>query len=339
MPQYAHFLSPLPSYRSLQRLFEIRPPRPYDPRSPLPIIVDLATFVEVHLRADDKVKDYLEYQRKNYRQVACRDAVDELQRSNAHALYANNAYSRIAFAEIALKHVAAEPGIVYGPRCFVTITPARFAFSLADRGLLDPQGRSMMRRLGEAAHFNIHHLQQMARQAFGDLPFIRMVEVALFPRWSSSGWTVFDSVSWHCHLLAWGATQEELNGILQPLRERHSSIKEGVTSVHIQKVPDDDITRQFVYALKASQKVYRTAFLRTVPREQALTDFDTRAWRIKKDWLRTGDRVRLLDIMAGRTLDKLLFGNREGTALAWAIRNEALKPFRAWEQRQPQYRG
>ncbi|MCJ2051649.1 hypothetical protein [Methylobacterium sp. J-070] len=293
----------------------------------------MATFAEVHLRTDDRIKNYLEYPRRNYKQVACRDAIDELQRAKAHALYANNAYSRIAFAEIALKHVAAEPGIVYGPRCFVTITPARYAFSLGDRGMPDRQSRSMMRRLSEAAHFKIHHLQQLARQAFGDLPFIGMVEVALFPRWSSSGWAVFDSVSWHCHLLAWGATREELDGILQPLRDRHASIKEGVTSVHIQEVPDDDIVRQFVYALKAPQKVYRTAYLRTVSREQALTDFDTRAWRIKKDWLRTGDRVRLLDIMAGRTLDRLLFGNREGTALARAIRDEALKPFRASEKR------
>ncbi|MCJ2019043.1 hypothetical protein MKK84_16595, partial [Methylobacterium sp. E-065] len=74
-------------------------------------------------------------------------------------------------------------------------------------------------------------------------------------------------------------------------------------------------------------------------RDQVLTGFDTRAWRIKKDWLRTGQRVRLLDVMAGRTLDRLLFGNREGTDLAGAIRDEALTPFRAWEQRQPQYRG
>lgn len=275
MHEYAHFLSPLPSYRPLQRLFEIRPPRPYDPRPPLPTIVDMATFAEVHLRADDRIKDYLEYPRKNYKQVACCDAIDELQRANAHALYANNAYSRIAFAEIALKHIAAKPGIVYGPRCFVTVTPARYAFSLGDRGMLDPEGRSMMRRLSEAADFKIHHLQQVARQAFGDLPFIGMVEVALFPSWASSGWAKFDSASWHCHLLAWGATPQELDKILQPLRERHRSIKEGVTSVHIQEVPDDDITRQFVYALKAPQKVYRTAYLRTVSREQALTDFDS----------------------------------------------------------------
>jgi hypothetical protein len=99
-------------------------------------------------------------------------------------------------------------------------------------------------------------------------------------------------------------------------------------------VPDDDLMRQFVYALKGPQKVYRTAFLRAVSRESELTGFDTRAWRIKKDWLRTGDRVRLLDVMAGRTLDGLLFGNREGTALARAIRDEALKPFRAWDEKQ-----
>ncbi|MDF2602468.1 MAG: hypothetical protein K0Q54_5291 [Methylobacterium brachiatum] len=67
----------------------------------------------------------------------------------------------------------------------------------------------------------------------------------------------------------------------------------------------------------------------------ALVKAATRAWRIKKDWLRTGQRVRLLDVMAGRTLDQLLFGNREGTVLANAIRHEALKPFRVWGKRRP----
>ncbi|MDF2599454.1 MAG: hypothetical protein K0Q54_2277 [Methylobacterium brachiatum] len=99
------------------------------------------------------------------------------------------------------------------------------------------------------------------------------------------------------------------------------------------------VNRLFVSAMQGPQKVYRTAFLRTVSRNQGLTGFDTRAWRIKKDWLRTGQRVRLLDVMAGRTLDQLLFGNREGTVLANALRDEALKPFRAWEQRQRWSRG
>jgi hypothetical protein len=298
----------------------------------------MATFAEVHLRVDDAIKDYLEYPRANYSQVACREAVDELQRANAFALYANNAYSRIAFADIALKHILAESGILHGPRCFVTIAPARFALNLNDRSGPNRDLRSFRRCISSAANFKVHAVKQMARQAFGNLPFIGMVEAALFPHWDASGWAASDTVSWHCHLLAWEANREELNRVLQPLRERHASIKEGVTSVHIQEVPDDDVLRQFAYALKAPQKVYRTAYLRTVSREQGLTGFDTRAWRIKKDWLRTGQRIRLLDVMAGRTLDDLMFGNREGTDLANAIRDEALKPYQAWERRQPWFK-
>ncbi|CAA2158885.1 hypothetical protein MBRA_04137 [Methylobacterium brachiatum] len=90
--------------------------------------------------------------------------------------------------------------------------------------------------------------------------------------------------------------------------------------------------------MQGPQNINRTAFLRIVSRTPGPTGFDTRAWRIKKDWLRTGPRVRVLDVMAGLTFDGLLFGNREGTVLANAIRHEALKPFRAWKQRQPRYR-
>jgi len=51
--------------------------------------------------------------------------------------------------------------------------------------------------------------------------------------------------------------------------------------------------------------------------------------------LLTADTVRLLDVMAERTLDQLLFGNGEGADLARAIRYEALATYRDWERRQP----
>ena len=46
----------------------------------------------------------------------------------------------------------------------------------------------------------------------------------------------------------------------------------------------------------------------------------------------------MLDVMAGRLLDQLFFGNAEGTDLANAIRHDALSAYRAWERRYPALR-
>jgi hypothetical protein len=295
----------------------------------------MATFAAVHRWADEKIKNYIEHPRANYVAEPSAGVAAELRRDAAFGLPANNAEARIAFAEIALEHIQAHEDIRLGPLCFVTIAPSAFAFPVGDSRYRIRPLDAWLRRTGPAATFDTRRLQALARQALGDIPFLGMVEIALFRRWGPARRSRRDWISWHAHLLAWGATQTELTRVLNPLREKYSSLRENSPSAHVQEVPDDDLERQIVYALKAPQKVYRVEMF-SRPWTHPVTGV-TRppGLHTQKDWLQTGDRVRLLDIMAERNLDQLLFGNGDGTALARAIRREALTTYRAWECRQP----
>lgn len=132
------------------------------------------------------------------------NVLETLLPEHAFWLPANNAEARIAFAEIAVEHVLAHEDIRLGPVCFVTITPANCAFPVGDEGPDSRKIKAFHRCIGLAARFNIHVLQQIARQGMGDVPFVGMIEAALYHRWSPSGRTREYWVSWHCHLLAWG---------------------------------------------------------------------------------------------------------------------------------------
>ena len=54
---------------------------------------------------------------------------------------------------------------------------------------------------------------------------------------------------------------------------------------------------------------------------------------VQKDWLRTGQRVRMCRLMADKYLDRLLFGQGEGTDLRRAIVNGALRNFEEEKRR------
>jgi len=317
---------------------DYRPPQPWPGSATPPDIVDLRTFTDVHSWADIKIVNYLVGSRPNHSATAHPDVLYTLQPSRAFELPANNATARIAFAEICLAHVLAAPAIAAGPLNFVTITSTQHAFPVGDRRVRFPADRetnAQARRDGLAARFNVIRLQKTACQALEGIPFIGMVEPALFRRWGPNGRTGRDWVSWHCHLITWGAIQSVVSRRLAPLRDNHDSMLENVAAAHVEPITPGDVHRKLVYMLKAPQKLYRVEYFKEPWTNPRTGEFYPPGWHVNKDWLRTGDRIRLLDVMGGRTLDALLFGLHTGTTLVGAIRAEALAPFRAWEARQP----
>src|SRR3954466_11217962 len=66
-----------------------------------------------------------------------------------------------------------------------------------------------------------------------------------------------------------------------------------------------------------------------------VTKVHTGRYEHKKEDLRPGERVRMCRIMADRYLDQLAFAAGEGVQVLKAIRDEALRPYRIWERRQP----
>ncbi|MGU3539686.1 hypothetical protein [Methylobacterium sp. A54F] len=282
--------------------------------------------------------NYIIAPRPNHAATVHPEILYTLQPSRAFELPANNATARIAFAEIALEHILADPAIGAGPLCFVTITPSVSAFPVGDRRARLPivlMSNARARRGGPAAEFDVFVLQQIARQALGDTPFIGMVEAALFRRWGPDGPSCRDWISWHCHLIVWGIAPREVSRQLAPLRKRHRSMLENVPAAHVDRISLHNVPQKLVYMLKAPQKIYRVGYFSKPWKDRETGKTRQPGLHVNKDWLQTGDRIRLLDVMGHRTLDHLMFGSREGTTLVNAIRAEALAPFRSWKARQP----
>jgi hypothetical protein len=94
----------------------------------------------------------------------------------------------------------------------------------------------------------------------------------------------------------------------------------------------NQVLAKLLYALKAPQKRYRVFRPRGFLVSRTTGEISQKPARIQKDWLRTGQRVRMCRIMADRYLDRLLFGQGEGTKLCRDIREDALASFYAHHQ-------
>ena len=213
----ANYLPSLPR----NALFEIRPPRPWPAKFDLPDIIDLETFKIVHLWVDDKIKDYIEYPRRNYGHQPSTDIPSQLRRDAAFELWANNAYARIFFLHVAMKQIAARQLFKAGPVFHVTMTPPQFTFELEDRRFFKrPRWVSAKKRVAsDAARFDIRRIQALTRYALKGISFVGMTEAALQKQLPSKDVPFqTDLVSWHTHNLCFGTCKSQVEAALEPLR-------------------------------------------------------------------------------------------------------------------------
>ena len=300
------------------RMFEDRTPRAWK-YDGYPLINDCETFIEAHLKADDKMKDYLEFPRSNYRRFDTR-ICPELRRASAMFLTSSNAYARIDFFKIVLEKIQAHAGFKAGPIYFVT-------FALSAHAV----------RIEDAERFDIRRVQALARQALQGIPFIGFVEAVIYRNWGPDGASLGDWVSWHCHVLVWGVSRMQIRIAVNPTRARHRSLLPSQSAVWINSVSYERLEQKVAYMSKAPQK-FHTVYASGRERVDALTGEITLGFRQRKTSMRTRDRLVMADIMRNQRLDVLLFGNCAGTVLAREICDQALKPFRSWERRQWYFR-
>ena len=331
MPLYARLRAPRLQRRPPMLNLYYRPPHPYSTKVRPLEIVNMQTFVDLHRWAGIKMVNYVVRPQDNYAVTPRANVIETLDDQNAFELYANNAEARIAFAEIALEHIQASEEIRRGPICFVTLVPKDSVFPVGDRAPGSRETRAYKRSTSRAANFSDLQLKQKARQALGDIPFVGMVEAALFHRWPFNLQEKLDLISWHCHLLTWGAEHEDVSSRLAHFRDHHLSLLDG-PSAHVKEVDDSDLARQVLYMMKSPQKMTHIARYRYEWRSKTTGEIKPPGDYLQKDWLQTGHRIRLMDIIGHRKLDDLMFGNREGTVIARAIRKEALIPYTEWKK-------
>jgi hypothetical protein len=221
-------------------------------------------------------------------------------------MYASNPLSRIAFAELVLKQVKQHP---QGPKSgffFVTLTPDRYA-----------------QPLHRAWDVNLDSLMAFARQALEGINFIGMIDLALFKKWGRRRPATRDWVVWHVHLIVWGATREKIEAALRQARKRTKSVVPGRSAVWVQAFPHHLLEEKLLYSLKNPQKEYNVS--RELPDDEI--DWKTGevtqvGFRQQKRPLRTGDRVRLCEVLLGKQLPELFFGNKVGTDIARNVRRK-----------------
>ena len=302
------------------RMFGPRVARPRQGNAQLPKIIDLESFIEVHRRVDDKIKDYLEFPRPGWLRAPQWTAL-ELPSSEEWFMPANNAESRISFAKIAVRHAEAHQQLQGGKVFFVTLTPADCAVPLS-----------------EAAQFDVRHLRTMVREALPGIDFIAMVEASLYINWGPNGPCRGFYVSWHVHLLAWNTSRFMLEIALRDFRRNHVSLLPHSSAAFIKAVRPGQMVSKLVYMLKAPQKEYWVNSEKGEFIDPETGEVLAGRRRQQKRNLRTGNRIRMLGVMDCRRLDRLMFGNCEGVSLSRAIKTEALECYRIWERRQPWFR-
>jgi hypothetical protein len=297
-----------------------RPPRRATRAEAIPAIRDRSSFVAAHRTADVLLHEYLAYPRNGYVRLPYLTSV-ELDRSMNLALYANNCTSRITFADIVSHHLEEHQGLQTGPIFQVTLAVSEHVV---------PSAR--------AADFDIRRVQALARQSLSDIPFIGMVEGAFYRNWGQGRPERGDFISWHTHCLTWGASKKALENAAAELVRSKTGIILEKSPIYIKAVSPGQAVRAALYSLKGQMKEYRVYSKPGDSIDLTTGEIISGRYCQTKRLLRTGDRARLCDVFRDRLLDKMLFGNGEGTELVRSIRREALQPFRVWEARQARYR-
>ena len=300
-------------------------PPPYTRVTQLPQLRNLRAFEDIHLFDDYRIKRYIEFLRANYRAIPSEAAISELR--DPDGFPANNAEARIALAQTVLRHLQAHPDLRRGALYFVTINPARYAFRVGDEGARYRHLGAQARLDGAAAAFKARSLQNLVREALSGIAFVGMVEAALFKRWGPEGPFAGDWVSWHVHLIVWGATRAEIEVALRGLRAREKAFVLGGSVTDVREFSRSELTWKVPYAFKAPLKAYRVGRCEHEWISQTSGEVRAPGLRINKELARPGDRVRLLDVFAGKSLTDLFFGGGAGTLVARAIRADLRQQF------------
>jgi hypothetical protein len=291
---------------------EIPPRRLWKPGDRLPNITDLPSFYRVHQQLDDKLKNYLNRAYSNY-QTLPGDLWNELFSRNADLLFAANADARVNFVEILCDQIEAFDIVERGPHCWVTVTPADYVLPL-DR----------------AHEFDPRELIALIRQALGDVPAIGVVEGGHYLKWGPDGPSPKDHISWHAHLIIWERSRAQLQDFVAALSKRRNM--RGRSAVWVEPIAPELVLSKMIYAAKGPVKSYRV--VKRPDRIDNETGEITERFRQTKDWIRSGNHVRMIKALRGRYLRDLIFGNAEGTQLARAVRYRAMQPLCRWAERE-----
>jgi hypothetical protein len=205
----------------------------------------------------------------------------ELQRANSVYLYANNPEARARFSKIFLSNLTdhlKSPRQEDRLRCpvyLVTIALKRFCCPIKD-----------------AAAFDLKPLQAWVRQAMEGMSYLGFVEAALYSNMtlgpeakkgqvkvkieSKTTTTTttttkkrHGTISWHVHLIVWGASRAMLKATVDDISAKHPSLITGLPSADYRRIRPEHFAGKVLYILKSPREY------RVWPKKQEVIDPET----------------------------------------------------------------
>ena len=283
-------------------------------------IQTLPRFATVHRALAEHVERY-RARRDRRNKVLIGEAAAEMQQGAAHYLFANHVESRITTANTLLDVLHTSAAVIAGPVQFVTVVPVRFMVTMET---------ALAMTLAERVAL-VTRLQALVRQALKGMPFIGMVEPALYKNWGPNGVMLRrDGLFWHAHVLVWGLHAATVGRRARKnIGKRHHNLLGG-TPVWVKAIEPDELDIYALYLSKTPMKHYRLHPKRGDEIDDETGEvFTTTGYRQRKDPMGVGDRILVANAMAGLTLDHLLFAGV--TVFPWLWRSR-IKPWRhfAW---------
>jgi hypothetical protein len=270
----------------------------------------------------------------------------ELQRANSVYLYANNPEARAGFSRVFLSTLTdhlkspVNEDRLRTPVYLVTFALRRFCCPIQ-----------------EAAGFDLKPLQAWVRQAMEGMSYLGFVEAAFYSnltlgpeakkarvkpkietkhRNKPTTKKRHGTISWHVHLIVWGTSRATLKATVDDISAKHPSLITGLPAADYRRIRPEHFAGKVLYILKVPREY------RVWPKKQEVIDPETGEitthatgrFTQKSRIMRSGDQVRMFEVMRDRYLDLMMLGGGAGKDLLLAIREEALKPLRARERRQ-----
>ena len=232
-------------------------------------------------------------------------------RNNKYWMSATNHLARMDFARIVLnglEELADRARRQCPAVSFVTLVPNTFAV---------PESH--------AHDFDRRKLKKLVRRTLKGQNYIGMIEPALYSRIVDTCEEKRGTISWHVHVIVWGRNRKNLKKRIKRFNNAYSSLLERVDPGHLKPISWDSFVRSALYMLKSPRADYRNF-------HQGLEVVDERTGEIlherpdrqRKTTLRTGQHVRMRNVLRYQRLDQLMVFGGDGRPVAKRNRRQAL---------------
>lgn len=231
---------------------------------------------------------------------------------NAAEMHYNNIYTRIALERQVNAQIARELKSREGDLFMLSASPRQFRS--------DP----------ETGACPVEELQRWVARRFLGLNYFGVIEGAWYGNYNEVPDFPRPYISWHCHVIVWGANSEQLRAIKEEINRTEQGFVWDKKPGHFMKISRRNLFSRFRYLLKAPIKEYR--LIKRKPERGAIGhNSQSKSGRTGKRDMRPGAAVRLMTIIGERPIDDFIIAGGEGEEMR---RRVLTKTRRVLERRQ-----